>query len=148
MLPKHPDQHFTGRANELEQIRQMLSKSPPDKRRVSIFGMTGVGKSQLALKFAYNSKDMHENVFFVQATSRQEILEHFEKIYKSLQLPESSSHNQEQKAEDVRQWLIKNPSWIIIFDNVVDAEITKEYLPVGATGALPPKIGSQPWILG
>lgn len=136
MVPDLLHRHFTGRLKQLQQINQMLASSPSDSKRVSVFGMPGIGKSQLALKHAHENRDLYTNIFYVQATGKDQLILDYEKICALLQLPECTSFKPEPKVEGVKRWLINSSDWLIIFDNIVHVATVREFLPAGATGSI------------
>ena len=67
-LPSAQNPRFFGRENELENIHQVLSpQGPPMLRSISIFGLGGVGKSQIALKYAYEHIKDYDAIFWIHA---------------------------------------------------------------------------------
>lgn len=51
-----------------------------------------------------------------------------------LDLPEQEAQDQRVTVEAVKEWLRRNSNWLLIFDNVPDAESVREYIPSGAVG--------------
>lgn len=138
-LPDLLHQHFTGRVDQLQQIQEMLTASGSKPKRVSIYGMPGVGKSQLALKFAQHNQHIYRNVFHVQATDETQLIRDFNIIHGLLRLQKRLPDEQELKNQDILQWFTCNRDdgdWLAIFDNVLDVNITKKFLPASNTGAV------------
>ena len=82
--------YFTGRDNELEQIDCALRTSSEDlPARCVIYGMPGVGKTQLALKYATvaSRRSQYTYVFWVSAASVEKLTRDFSKLIDLLRLP-------------------------------------------------------------
>ena len=128
------------RTQQLDDIRTKIadsqSNSPSDSKRVAVYGMPGAGKSQLLLKFAKDHKAANPecNVFHVDATERETLLQGFEVMYALLSLPRES--RQEIIIEVVKDWLTKNRGWLLLVDNVFSSNVVKPFLPAGDSGTI------------
>lgn len=95
--------HFTGRMLELEQLQIAFSKgSDRIPSRAAVFGMPGLGKTQLALKYAASAYTYrYSHIFWISAASVGKIREGYETILDSLELPERFSSEQHLKVAAV-----------------------------------------------
>ncbi|KAF8535198.1 hypothetical protein BDD12DRAFT_808751 [Trichophaea hybrida] len=136
IVPDLLSPRFTGRSRQLDDIRTMISNSHADSKRVAVYGMPGAGKSQLLLKFAkdYKVANPESNVFHVDATERETLLQGFEVIYALLSLPRES--RQDIVIEKVKDWLTKSSEWLLIVDNVFSTNVVKPFLPGGDSGII------------
>lgn len=59
--------HFTGRQDLLAKLRTRLSDTAPKQwnHRIALYGLGGVGKTQLALEYAHNEKAKYERVYWI-----------------------------------------------------------------------------------
>lgn len=130
--------HFTGRMLELEQLQSAFSKgSDRIPSRAAVFGMPGLGKTQLALKYAASAYTYrYSHIFWISAASVGKIREGYETILDSLELPERFSSEQHLKVAAVKRWLedehlAESPSWLLIFDNAKEDTVhtIREILP-------------------
>ena len=134
--------YFTGRCDELQQIGRVFSTSSGDPpARYAIHGMPGVGKTQLALKFASLEfeRSQYTYVFWVSAASVEKLTWDFFKLMDLLRLPGRYTLDQASKLTMVRAWL-EDPtvarSWLIILDNVTQetSVILRNILPRRISG--------------
>ena len=128
------------RIRQLDDIHTMIAdsqcNSPADSKRVAVYGMPGAGKSQLLLKFAKDHKAANPecNVFHVDATERETLLQGFEVMHALLSLPRES--RQGVMIEVVKDWLTKNGGWLLLIDNVFSSNVVKPFLPAGDSGTM------------
>jgi hypothetical protein len=82
---------------------------------VALHGPSGVGKTQLALKFAIDNQDLYDYVFFVNASSLKVLRNEFIKLQKNLKLAEGSGD----AVIELTNWLVSQTEkrWLFIFDN-------------------------------
>lgn len=121
---------FTGRLQYLEKLESMLP-STTEPERVAIHGLRGVGKTQLAIKYAERNRERYNAVFFVDASSETQLDCSFEKLHEVLELAGSSGKD---KIELVKRWFTKrsNSNWLLVFDNADRLESIRllKYIPV------------------
>lgn len=114
---------FTGRNAELSMIEAALNRSPPlVPSRAVIWGMPGVGKTQIALKYClefYIRRYTH--IFWVSASTTGKIRQGIESLLDELESPERFSPEQKFRLAAARRWLESDEpdrAWLIVFDNV------------------------------
>ncbi|KAF7557828.1 hypothetical protein G7Z17_g371 [Cylindrodendrum hubeiense] len=125
VVPLQPTATFVGRLDVMDKIQNHFSRdaaAEQQQQRCAIYGLGGSGKTQIALKFAFTRKSNYQNVFFINAASRDSATADFVRIHGLLGLPEDGSDLQ--KLEAVKRWLSKegNSSWLLILDNADDLE--------------------------
>jgi hypothetical protein len=136
---------FTGRKSYLDLLRNIVhnpqrAQAPNvnhiSYRRAAIYGLPGIGKTQLALKYASEYRTDYSAVFFVSASTEVTLRQGYERIVALLDLPEKLKPDSDVtvKVAAARSWLensrsIDGRGWLLIVDNVhpdrLKAEDTK-----------------------
>ena len=132
MVCHEQNQHFTGRDELLTQLREkLLSKTPKQyNHRVAIYGMGGVGKTQIAIEYVYRFRQSYDNIFWINASDQASLLTGFQEIGTLTHtLPTTSEASPIQTAKAVLTWLRGQESWLLIVDNLDDISVAKGYLP-------------------
>jgi hypothetical protein len=114
-----------GRNSQLDQLEETLSaeQQPPN---VAIFGLGGVGKTQIALELAYRTRGRYPecSIFWVPATNSESLQQAYLEIGRQLRIP-----GLEQKQDDVKKLVQRYLSdesagrWLLIFDNADDIDM-------------------------
>jgi tetratricopeptide (TPR) repeat protein len=139
ILPDLLSKNFAGREGVLNAISCTLPMKPHTRiLRAALWGIPGVGKSQIALCFAEQRWDQYTHIFYVHATSSATIIADYRKIALRLKLqrPEDDQdHAREpQVVELVKTWLSEHSKWFMIFDNALEPAIVCGYTPVEGSG--------------
>lgn len=101
-VPPFLSRFFTGREVYLKELRKLLQ----EEGVVAISGLGGIGKSQIALKYAYDSHpDVYRTVLWVNAADTAMLQADLASLAKTLELPEQYERNQEQRIDAVKSWL-------------------------------------------
>ncbi|KAF2133626.1 TPR-like protein [Dothidotthia symphoricarpi CBS 119687] len=137
--PFRRDQDFVHR----DALDQVTSRNRPGSI-TALVGMGGVGKSQIAIEYAHQTRDAsHQTwVFWVHAEKITSFEEDYRKIAKAVCLPGC-----DEKGADVltlvRDWLDDetNGPWVLIFDNVDDVNV----LTAPSPKAQPPTVDDGSW---
>jgi hypothetical protein len=137
---------FTPRPEYLKPMEYLLpSTSHPVGRKVFVlYGLGGIGKTQLALKFAKDHQQEFTSVLFLDASSEESLLKSFALTYRRITDGKGPQMPSPKMAEEVVQWLTRpsNKRWLLIFDNV-DKEPSDEggfdivpYFPAADHGSI------------
>ncbi|KAH7014907.1 P-loop containing nucleoside triphosphate hydrolase protein, partial [Ilyonectria destructans] len=122
-IPFRRDRAFVDRGDILNQIDSRCSESAG---RVALVGLGGMGKSQLAIEFAYRIAETSADtwVFWVHATTPARIVEGFKTIADNVKL-----QGRNQPKADILQlvynWLSKEQhgKWLMILDSADDYHV-------------------------
>ena len=149
-VPYRRNPHFTGRDDLLDRIQQQLT--PPQQsdstqaRRVAltqpqaIKGLGGIGKTQVALEYAYRSRDLerYTHTFWINAATEETVITSFMEIAELLPLfSEKDEADQQKLMEAIKRWLERcEQSWLLIFDNADDLSLVRKYLPQQGNGSI------------
>ena len=125
--------YFTGREELLASLNQRLA----DRRRASLSGLGGVGKTQLALEYATRHRyEYDDGVFWVNAETLGSLTNSFAQITSVLNLTPATSNDQEQMFRAALEWFAAHDRWLIIFDNVESADDVRRFVPDTKEGHL------------
>ncbi|KAK0379361.1 hypothetical protein CLIM01_03287 [Colletotrichum limetticola] len=131
LVPYIKNPEFVGREEILNRIAQLFGDTQTSsvtaklRSRVALHGLGGVGKTQIALAYAYWLHEISPevSVFWVHASNRQRFRQAFTSIAQVCGIPGYDG----KKADTlllVKQWLEseKSGSWLLIIDNADDKE--------------------------
>jgi tetratricopeptide (TPR) repeat protein/DNA-binding XRE family transcriptional regulator len=136
-LPFPPNPFFTGRQSELLQISRLFEQNEriAISQPISVSGLGGIGKTQLALEYAHQSyPDVYHSVFFVNAADKASLVAGYLSLAQLLQLPEQNEREVERIVQAVKVWLEEHTRWLLILDNADDLELARSYLPTKSRG--------------
>lgn len=130
-VPHQRNPYFTGREALLERLHHTLNtgKAAALTHPQAISGLGGVGKTQLALEYAYRYHEKYEAVFWLKADTHESLLADFQALARLLNLPEQHAEEQMKSALAVLVWLKAHPRWLLIFDNADDLAMMRPFLP-------------------
>ncbi|OBT53786.1 hypothetical protein VE04_07701 [Pseudogymnoascus sp. 24MN13] len=127
IVPFSPDEHFVGREDILNQLDLGEQQEAPKKhRRHALVGLGGVGKSQIAIEYAYRARRPRPqlSVFWIHASTKTRFEQAYQEMAERLELPGRDNP----KANVLRlvyNWLSDeaNGQWHMILDNVDDGSV-------------------------
>jgi transcriptional regulator with XRE-family HTH domain len=137
LIPYPRNRYFTGREALLERLHTLLQTEQAVLLTHAITGLGGVGKTMLAVEYAYRyGEDMSEYtaVLWAPASSPEDLSAAFTKIAQALDLPEQQAQDQSLIVEAVKGWLSMHSGWLLILDNVEDIPAVQAFLPRRTTG--------------
>ncbi len=132
-VPYRRNLNFSGRDALLEKVQQTLAAAP--MHVVALTGLSGIGKTQLAIEFAFLSAHAYSLVWWVRAEEPTKLAADFAALANELDLPQKAEQDERKIIAAVRDWLERSPdNWLLIFDHAPDAAAVKSYLPQSSTG--------------
>jgi tetratricopeptide (TPR) repeat protein len=125
---------FTGRAEALEQLRLRLGggMTAAQSAAQTLFGLGGVGKSQVALEYSYRFMADYDLIWWMDAEQPDQIAVSLSELARRLGLPvgESVSDAADSAMNALRQGA-PTSRWLLVFDNADDPDTISQYLPNG-----------------
>ncbi len=134
-VPYHRNPFFTGREVILSQLLDYLTKKATAlSRPQAISGLGGVGKTQIAVEYAYRYRDAYRYVLWANAATRETLIADYTMLASRLHLPQQNEPDQGKLAAAVMRWLSEHSDWLLILDNADDLDMTCSFLPSNYEG--------------
>lgn len=155
---RNPD--FCGRQNMLSQVEIHLAprsrSSTEFKMGIQSFalcGLGGIGKTQLAIEYAFSRRHLYDMVFWIHAESIAKLNQSFMNMAAELHLLDVKNPGSQVLGRNVAfEWLsnssegldaegtdIDHPGavkWLLIFDNVDNPDSLHDFWPTSGTGSI------------
>ncbi|KAM3476171.1 hypothetical protein MY8738_007067 [Beauveria namnaoensis] len=149
---------FFGRQDILDLIDETLlpdqqegiDTGPSSVRSFALCGMGGIGKTEIAVEYAYARQSKYDAIFFVTADGKTILSEQFARIATVLNIEDqSNTKDLTVSCEIVKGWL-SNPvrsydvaasaeneaSWLLIFDKADDPSVLEDFWPSTGSGSV------------
>ncbi len=105
--------YFTGKAIELRQIQQNIS----DGYRIqTIYGLAGVGKTQLAIQYAQEHLSEYQIVWFINTETEEDIDKELKSFFASVH-EDANEQGRELRRHFSTYLSMAQLKWLLIFDN-------------------------------
>ena len=125
---------FIGRSDALGQLERGLVGGVVAITQVhAIHGLGGVGKTQLAARYARLHRGDYDVIWWLRAESPSTLRADVASLAIALGLAGADTSERDALSA-VRAWLERNGRWLIILDNVAAPDAIAEILPEGAGG--------------
>jgi tetratricopeptide (TPR) repeat protein len=135
-FPRNP--FFTGREEILHTLHYRLTaqQSTAPLQALALCGLGGIGKTQIALEYAYQYASEYRAVFWLATENVESLMASYQQIAEQLHLPERLEAEQARMVLAVRHWLATQKDWLLIADNVEDLDLLETVLPSRRQGAV------------
>jgi tetratricopeptide (TPR) repeat protein len=133
-VPHQRNPNFIGRSTLLNEIRSALTARRKAASTQAIVGLGGIGKTQLAVEYAYHYASNYKTIWWFRAEETATIATDYVALARALKLHERDKEDPRVVIQDVRRWLSQNINWLLVFDNADKPEDIYDYLPQGRTG--------------
>ena len=144
-IPFLRNRRFVGRSVVLEDLKQRLFVNE-ECQKMAIVGLGGIGKTQVALEFAYQVKEVwpEYSIFWIPALSMESLEQAYGDIARKSNLPRSAEAKKDVK-ELVKEYLSNETAgkWLLVVDNADDMDLLlgtedskgiADYLPQSENG--------------
>jgi hypothetical protein len=84
IVPYRRNKHFTGRKKLLGTLWIKLCKEASNEwsHTIALYGLGGVGKTQLVLEYVYSHRDKYERIYWISAASEDTLFLGYQDIAK------------------------------------------------------------------
>jgi len=135
-LPHSRNPYFTGRAEILNLIRENFQNGNTLSRVQAIRGLGGVGKTSIALEYAYAHRKEYKIVWWVNAENSDTVLSSYRKFCSEQGLI-SENDKDDVVLRQMEYWFLNNENWFFVYDNADAADYAswlEEHLPKERNG--------------
>ena len=128
-VPFAPNALFTGRTEALKTLARTLlhDQAPTTLITQAIHGMGGIGKTQLAVEFAYRYGLFFHGVHWIHAAQPEGIGVEIAACGAAMSLPRWPDEQPEQIARTLQEWSQGEPR-LVVLDNLEDIPAAREWL--------------------
>jgi tetratricopeptide (TPR) repeat protein/DNA-binding CsgD family transcriptional regulator len=131
-LPRQ-DHRFVGRKKLLDELNKKLHPQEHPKVNEPIIvsvcaGLGGVGKTQLVLQYVHQAKHLYTLNAWFASENLDQLKQQYIELAKTLGYTEENP-SIKTALPYVKEWLLKNPGWLLVYDNVNNYSEIKEFLP-------------------
>ncbi|KAF2232579.1 tetratricopeptide repeat domain-containing protein [Viridothelium virens] len=155
-----PNKEFFGRESVLSQLDELLlpsedatfSSERSKRKHVVLYGMGGLGKTSVAVEFAFSRKERFDAVFWIHADEPAKLEQDFSQIAVKLGLEDISEPRNPVVSRELAKGWLENPRrvinqqgdivgqaeahWLLIFDNADRPDALQDYWPVSSNGSV------------
>jgi tetratricopeptide (TPR) repeat protein len=135
-VPYPRNLYFTGRNSVFKELRKHITESGITGVAQAVSGLGGIGKTQIAVEYAYRYGHEYDAVFWLSADSLEQIASGYAEIARLLALQEITSPDPQIAIDAVRSWLEQHPRWLMIVDNADQPHQIRSFLPRRRPGHL------------
>ena len=135
-LPKR-NQFFTGREDILHQLNGLFSVNKTTAITQIFSGLSGIGKTDTALEFCHIHINDYQTILWVNAEDEVNLSSSYSEIVRLLGLVITgslNSFNLKQNILSVNNWLSNRSNWLLVWDNLQDANLLTQFLPFNHQG--------------
>jgi tetratricopeptide (TPR) repeat protein len=131
VVPYRRNPFFTGRETVLETVRERLqtARFAGSTRVLVLSGLGGIGKTQVALEYAYRYRHNYNAVLWFTAETPEALLADVLQLAEHLALLTDGKQETEAAIKRLKDWLYRHQDWLLIFDNAESIESVNPYLP-------------------
>jgi hypothetical protein len=140
-VPFRRNSAFTGREQALAVLAGELGRGAAAAVTQAIQGSGGIGKTALAVEYAYRHRSEFDTVWWVRAQEPAGLVSDYAGLAGALGLPVAREADQQLAAAAVRRWLDDYDRWLLILDNAEGPETaTGLQTPLGRVVDLIPQV--------
>jgi tetratricopeptide (TPR) repeat protein len=132
-VPHLRNPNFIEPGQRLRELRDGLRSGRPGDFTRALAGLGGVGKTQLAVEYAYRHATDYALIWWLRAEQAETLAADYAALATKLALAEKEAKEQPVIVAAVRGALQRRYDWLLIFDNANAPEEIRSYLP-GAGG--------------
>jgi tetratricopeptide (TPR) repeat protein len=125
---------FTGRDDLLADLHKSLNSPIPNSNIQVVHGLGGMGKTQLALEYAYRYRADYTIVWWLTADEPSSLALSFARLGQALGMKISENTSLDAIRHQLRRELSKLPGYLLIFDNAPGPQDVRNYLPPDGKG--------------
>ena len=134
-IPHQRNPNFTGRVELLRDLREALDGEKSAALTQAIHGLGGVGKTQLAIEYAYRYANHYSLIWWVRSETPESLNADWEALARRMNLVSQEDRlEQSQVIEIVRGALAQRTEWLLVFDNAPNPNAIESYMPHGSAG--------------
>lgn len=129
-IPFKKNINFIGRETKIQELKDKIEQIGIQV----LTGMSGVGKTQLAIEYVYENEECYNYIFWIRSDTNSNLYHDYRAIGESVSVINDNDKDYEKCIKTVNKWLKDNNNWLIIFDNCEEYNQIESYIPHNKIG--------------
>ncbi len=135
MLPYRRNPFFTDREDILAALYRFFTfEQIPQTRIQALYGLGGIGKTLLAIEYAYLHQHEYQAILWLNAASRELLSSNLLSLADQLGIPLSDDADEQQHFAAMQQWLQHHDRWLLVLDDLDDFSMLDQLIPLYSSG--------------
>ncbi len=135
MLPYRRNPFFTDREDILAELhRSFTFEQAPQTHIQALYGLVGIGKTLLAIEYAYRHQHEYQAILWLNAASRELLSSSIVSLADHLGIPLPDDADEQQRFAVIQQWLRHHDRWLLVLDNLDDFPMLDQLIPLYSSG--------------
>jgi tetratricopeptide (TPR) repeat protein len=135
-VPHARNEAFTGRETLIDELQEDVTSADLTKHVQALYGMGGVGKTQVAVEFAHRYADRFKIVWWLRAEGPASVWIDYAALARRLGLEFAEDAPLETVRHALRSYLSTRGDYLLIFDNADSAAAIRDFIPEPCRGAV------------
>ncbi len=129
---------FTGREEILNLLHERFHARPQAAwtQPHILSGLGGIGKTQIALEYAYQFGSDYQAVLWIRAEAYETFQRDCLALVELFQIPQTDNSDSFLKKEAIKHWFHSHSDWLLIFDGLKDLKMLDSLLPKTDQGCI------------
>lgn len=126
MIPYSRNPFVTGREKVLSQLKATLRFESANDR-VALYGLGGVGKTEVAIEYVYSNIEYYSAIFWINAANQATLFSSFREIATTTGcIALTTGLNSNDLSTALKAWFEKEKNWLLIVDKLDDISIIRK----------------------
>jgi tetratricopeptide (TPR) repeat protein len=135
MVPYRQNRFFVGREELFERLSSAFTAwKALTTPVVALSGLGGMGKTQMALEYAYRSLARYQAIFWINASSQETVVADMIMLAEILRISSATELEPLECLLLVKRWLEQHRGWLLILDALADPTLVADALPLISAG--------------
>lgn len=135
-VPHKQNPAFTGRGELLNELWDDLTSADQAKHVQALYGLAGVGKTEIAVEFAHRHAEHYKIVYWLRAEETASVWIDYAALARRLGLGLAADAPLETVRHALRKHLEERNDYLLIFDNANGAAGIRDFIPTPCRGAV------------
>jgi len=134
-IPYMRNEFFTDREDVLSALSTYFTAHRPHTRvRVqTLYGLEGVGKTQIAVEYAYRHHEAYRAIIWLDADANN-LVDSIRALRNRCAFSEQDCADESHLYAAFRRWLQQQETWLMVLDGLDDLQMLNKFLPFESSG--------------
>lgn len=134
-FPQRQNRLFTDRAALLAELHMCFFSAPPHQpARVALYGLGGMGKTQVAQEYLQRFSHLYRSVLWLNAETRETLSGEISALAGKLALSRKEQTSTDQLFAAFKGWLQRQTNWLLVLDHLDDLTLPEQIVPCEGNG--------------